>query len=312
MEPEASEAELVSRINNVLNPQEEAPEEVEAPETEVTAEAPQEEAPPQEEAAEPEEQAIDPDAPFIPLKTKVEGGGDQEETLSINQLKAGYMMQKDYHRKTQELAKARDTLTKEVEQGISSARQEYLEGLRVAEQALISLIVPELQGVDMEKLAYENPSQAVLLQARAGKLHQSVQWIRQQRAQAEQQAAKTLSEQMERALADPISGVPGWGAAMKEQLASDAKAYGFTPEEVSAVVDPRMFRVLHDAAQFQKAKSAKPKEQVRPTPKVLKPGVQQGSRELQAKNEEKLMANFKKSGSIDDGAALLLARMNRK
>ncbi len=293
-----SEAALVDRIVKTFAP-DEPEEEVEAPETEVEAEAPE---------PEPEGDAVDPDAPFIPVKVKAEGGTDQDELLSINQLKSGYMMQKDYQRKTAELARARDTLTQEVEQAVSQERQSYLQGLQVAEQALLNMVVPELNGVDIEKLAQTDPAKAVAIQARAHKLNQTVQAIRGQIAQAAEQARKAQAEQSKRALSDPVSGVPGWGDQLYNQIISEAKDYGFSTEEVANVVDHRMIRVLHDALQYRKAKTAKPKDQVKAVPKVLKPGTPQGKSALQAQNEAQLSNRLQKSGSIEDAAALYLAR----
>jgi predicted transposase YbfD/YdcC len=302
-----SEADLVARIANVLTP-EEAPEEPQ----EANQESSEAEEPEASETEEPEQeeegQAVDPDAPFIPTKFKTEGGEEREETLSINQLKSGYMMRQDYQRKTAELAKARDTLTSEVEQHVAQERNNYIQGLQIAEQALMAMVVPELNGVDMEQLAQTDPSKAVLLQAKAHKLSQTVNHIRQQIAQAQQQAMHKMAEQSLRVLSDPIQGIPGWNDQLYTSIITEgAKAFGFRPEEVANVVDHRMIRVLHDALQFQKAKAVKPKDQAKAVPKVLKPGTPQGKSETQAKQEAQLRQRLQKTGSVEDAAALYLA-----
>lgn len=297
-----TEDEIVQRIANVLTPPEESQEEPQ--EIQEGEEAPEEEA----QEAEPEGPAVDPDAPFIPLKFKTEGGEDKEENLSINQLKSGYMMRQDYQRKTAELARARETLTNEVETHVAQERQNYVQGLQVAEQALLAMVVPELNGIDMEQLAQSDPSKAVLLQAKAHKLSQTINGIRAQIAQANQQAMQKQAEQSIRILSDPIQGIPGWNDQLYTNIISEgAKTYGFRPEEVANVVDHRMIRVLHDAMQYRQAKAAKP-VQAKAVPKVLKPGTPQGRSEAQAKQEALLSQRLKKSGSVEDAAALYLAR----
>lgn len=311
VQPE-EDASLVERFARALAPeQEEAPE----PQPEHEEEAgSQPEAEGSEPQAEADEQVVDPDAPFIPIKYKVEGGEDREETLSINQLKSGYMMRQDYQRKTAEVARARDTLTAEVESQVSQERQNYVQGLQIAEQALLAMVVPELNGVDMEQLAQSDPSKAVLLQAKAHKLSQTIGAIRQQLAQAQQQAMQKMAEQSKRALSDPVSGIQGWGEQMYSQLMNEGgRAYGFTPDEVAAVVDHRMIRVLHDAYQYRQLKAAKPKDQGKPAPKVIKPGVSVGKGERAAEQVAQLRQKAQKTGKWQDAAEVYLASMrNRK
>lgn len=297
-----TEASIVERITRVLQPEEP---EAETPEGESDQ--------PEETKAEeetPEGTEVDPDEAFIPVTVKTEGGADEEETVSINQLRAGYMRQKDYQRKTAELARSRESQQSEIEQQISQQRQQYIEGLQVAEQALQQMVLPELMGVDIERLAREKPGEAIALQARGNKLRDTINNIRGQIQQAQQRAFAEAAAKSKQALSDPVSGLPGWGDQMYTQIINEgSKLYGFSPEEVASVVDHRMIRVLHDAMQFKQASQAKPKEQpAKPAPKVLKPGAPQGKSELRAKEVAHLNQRLQKSGSIEDAAALYLAR----
>ena len=75
-----------------------------------------------------------------------------------------------------------------------------------------------------------------------------------------QEAITKQSEALRRAAYDMHvelqTRIPGWSESKQADLAKFASAYGFRPEEISATLDPRAFRVLHDAYLFNQAKQA--------------------------------------------------------
>lgn len=258
---------------------------------------------------------IDPDSPLVEITIKTEGGADETRLWSLNEMKAGVMMHKDYQRKTAELAKARDQLAQEVQQMVEPERQAYLQNLQNMQAAVQTLVMPELQNVDWEKLAVENPAQYVQLSAKYQKAQQALQYAQHQQQQEMTRQFQAQAQHSRQMLSDPIAGIPGWNDGLYTSLINEAsKQYGFSPQEVAQVVDYRMIKVLHDAFQYQKVKSAKPavEKKVMVAPKVLKPGAQADSSDAHAKTEKDLHQRLRKTGDVKDAAALYMARQARK
>ncbi len=312
-----TESSLVDRLANYLDTKDapvaeeattDAPEATEdVQEVDVAAE----EQPPEEENT----ITIDPEAPMFEVTIKAEGGANEVKKVSLKDLESGYMMQADYQRKTAELARARETLTQEVQQMVEPERQQYAQNLGILQQAVLSLVTPDLQNVDWERLSAEDPARYVQLTAKAQKVQQTLQAIQQQQQMAQHKAFQDAAEQSKRVLADPVNGIQVWGPELYQTLISEAsRQYGFRPDEVANVVDHRMIRVLNDAYAYRKLQSAKPgvEKKVTAVPKVLKPGRPAEQGEQQAKEVKELSARFKKSGNLKDATALYLARQRNK
>lgn len=265
----------------------------------------------------PEEQTltIDPDAELFEITVKGEGGKDETVRMSLSQMQAGVMMQQDYQRKTAELSKARDNLQKEMEEIIAPEREAYIRNLQIMQQTVLAMGSSELQNVDWESLATNDPAKYVQLVAKAQRVQQTIGQMQEMQNAAQQRAWAQQVELSKRALSDPISGIKGWGAEKYQALMREgAQAYGFRPEEVAAVVDHRMIRVLDDALAYRALQKAKPTVEKRVTvaPKVLKPGASADDSQLRAKQEGELYQRLKKSGDVKDAAALWLARQQRR
>lgn len=308
---------IAERLVNYLEQPEEAPEE--APQDTPTAEdvrevdvTEQEEAPAEQENT----ITIDPDAAVFEIEIKAEGGKNETKQVSLTELQNGYMRYEDYHRKTQEISKARDQLAVEAQQLIEPERQAYVQNLQQLQHAVMSMVAPEFQNVNWEQLAAEDPAGYVKLSAKAQKAQQTMMQFQQQITMAQQQAMQQQAEQSKRVLSDPVQGIAGWGPELYTTLINDAsKLYGYKPEEVANVVDHRAIKVLHDAYQYRKLQEAKPtvEKKISAAPKVMKPGKPVDEADTQAKQHKELMAQFKKGGGKDLRAAanLLLARQRK-
>jgi hypothetical protein len=258
---------------------------------------------------------IDPEAPIFEIPVK----GGEPEKVSLKELEGGYMRQKDYTQKTQELARARDQLQEEVRKSVEPTVQAYQQHLGILQQAVIATIMPEMHNVDMERLAQEDPSRYVALSAKFQKAQQLVGQIQQQQQQLAAQANQQTAERSRRALSDPVTGIADWNDEMYTGIIKEgSRAYGFAPDEVAAVVDHRMIRVLHDALQYQKAKAAQPgiSKKVALAPKLVRAGTPTSSSDRQQTTEKELMARLKKSrgsrDNIEAAAALWDARQKRR
>src|SRR5574341_1244231 len=206
-----------------------------------------------------DELSIDPEVPFMEITTKKDGGTDETRLWSLNEMRDGVMMKADYQRKTAEVARAREQLQAEVAKSVEPARAQFIQQLQFLSKAVQSLVVPELNGVDLEKLSTESPQEFIKLQARATRAQQALTALQQQIQQAQQDGLAQQAAHSKQMLQDPIQGIPGWGDEVYSSLINDgSKHYGFTPDEVANVVDYRMIKVLHDALQFRKLQAAKP------------------------------------------------------
>lgn len=324
----AAPADAVSIIQGMLE-RESAPQEQQAQETqevEVTQEDSQPET--EESDAQPNQQVEGEDAPAeakvaeIPLdqleaiQLEVEVSGDSGKVVekpTIKELKLGYMRQKDYQTKTAEVARQRNEVGEKIRQGIEGERQAYAQTLQQLQSAMVQLAAPELQNVDWNKLATDNPADYVAKRNRLEQFQNAIRAINEkqhevtakmqaEQSQALQNAAKEARETLER-------DIPGWNDELYQSLMKTGSDYGFKPEEVGSWVDPRSIKVLHDAYQFRQLK-VKPVQanKVVNVPKVIKPGTVNSST-VKQRNVEASMKKLQTSGRVEDAAAVIRARL---
>jgi hypothetical protein len=97
------------------------------------------------------------------------------------------------------------------------------------------------------------------------------------------------------------------GSETRDRLVNTAaEAYGFTPEELTAVMDHRHVRVLMDAIKYQELNSESGKKRVEQ--KVQKKTVRSSKRKLNAEQsaQRKKREKLKASGSIEDALDLIM------
>lgn len=295
------------KILSMIAPEEAQPEE-EAEQEEVTEEVAEEATEETEESTEESEEKsedieLDPDEKLFEVEETVEGGGKETRKYSLNELKAQRMMQADYQRKTAELARQREQAQEEIRQGIEESRKQYQQSLEMQQKLVWGLVAPELQKTDLEKLAEEDPAEYIKAQNRINKFQQVIQGI-----QAEQQKlAQQEIEHLQRVVIPKASeelqrDIPNWGPELKQNLMKTGETYGFRPEELQAVVDPRVIKVLHDAWRFRQIGEKKPiaDKKVVEKPRVMKPGTKQ--KQEPSKDEFK---RLQKTGKLEDAAAAI-------
>ena len=170
-------------------------------------------------------------------------------------LKDEILMHADYTRKTQEVAEER----RQVQATLAQVQQ-------VTEYQLSAAV--ELRNIDekladaetinwdvwdeTDPIAANNARWALTqLQQRKGQVTTGLQQAQQQSTFVQQQETAKLIEQGQRELA---ASIPEWGPEKATALLTHAnKAYGFAPEELNGITDPRMIKVLNDAFQFRQA-----------------------------------------------------------
>jgi hypothetical protein len=312
--------EAVSSIEQFLDPQEDKPEEAqeelqadETVEEEVVEEEEQEELQADEIEETEETESLDDeqdeleevDEPQL-YTVKVNG---EEVAVTIDELQNSYSRQKDYTRKTQELAQQRKTVE---EQQSEVAKNE----------AIYKELLPKMEVALNEGLG-EEPDWNALYQADPiGYVRERDLWNeKQQKLQAVQAEQQRLQEEAQSKQQEQIQNymqygdkqllkiVPEWkdqSIAQKEKLAIREHAIndlGFTAEEINQVYDYRLLLGLRNSylqTKTQKAVKKKPTQKASARNRVGKPGsVTRKNNSTPLKRSKQRLA---KTGKVHDAA----------
>lgn len=160
--------------------------------------------------------------------------------------------------------------------------------------------------------AYNDAAQKY--QAQLGQMQQLArardQYIAQQRHEAATQHQEHLRQHQQKL----IEVMPELRDDTKRaQFASEMRkfgrdVYGFSEQEIDGIGDYRLVPLIRDAIAYRKLQATKPKvaEKVRDAAPVQKPGKRASEAEQQANAYREKMARLRKTGSVDDAAALIL------
>ena len=312
--------EAVSSLEQFLDPQEDKPEdaqeELQADETveeEVVEEEEQEELQADEIEETEETESLDDEQDELeevdePQLYTVKVNGEEVE-VTIDELQNSYSRQKDYTRKTQELAQQRKTVE---EQQSEVAKNE----------AIYKELLPKMEAALNEGLG-EEPDWNALYQADPiGYVRERDLWNeKQQKLQAVQAEQQRLQEEAQSKQQEQIQNymqygdkqllkiVPEWkdqSIAQKEKLAIREHAIndlGFTAEEINQVYDYRLLLGLRNSylqTKTQKAVKKKPTQKASARNRVGKPGsVTRKNNSTPLKRSKQRLA---KTGKVHDAA----------
>ena len=312
--------EAVSSLEQFLDPQEDKPEEAqeelqadETVEEEVVEEEEQEELQADEIEETEETESLDDEQDELeevdePQLYTVKVNGEEVE-VTIDELQNSYSRQKDYTRKTQELAQQRKTVE---EQQSEVAKNE----------AIYKELLPKMEAALNEGLG-EEPDWNALYQADPiGYVRERDLWNeKQQKLQAVQAEQQRLQEEAQAKQQEQIQNymqygdkqllkiVPEWkdqSIAQKEKLAIREHAIndlGFTAEEINQVYDYRLLLGLRNSNLYtktQKAVKKKPTQKASARNRVGKPGsVTRKNNSTPLKRSKQRLA---KTGKVHDAA----------
>jgi len=241
------------------------------------------------------------------FSVKVDG---QELEVDLDELKRGYSGQAYINKSMQKVAETR----KEVESiyaTLAQERAQVQQALTLLQDGSLSTppVAPDEALFNSDPLAYMEAKLAYDKQAE--EYQQRIQYL-----QGQVQANEEQQQQMRQAyLAKESEMLQGFhpelfdeetGSDARQQLVSTAaESYGFTPEELTAVVDHRHVRVLMDAIKFQQLNSDSGKKRVEQ--KVQKKTVRSSKRKVNAEQSarRKQREKLKKSGSLEDAIGLM-------
>lgn len=260
-------ADLASFLSDT--PEEESTEEVEALADESTSD----EADTEESANDEQEEVLDDSqeseddepAPVEKITFKVKGEDGKEEVIEAtpDELASSYLRQKDYTKKTQALAEREDQAVKFFTQKHDEIRNQYLTQAEVA-RAAVSQMAGLKSEAEMAQLANSDPAAWVAENQRQRQVMAFLNQLDSQ-IQGEKQAAQVEASQRELQTKQKMYE-NAWNELSKDGIdkpklqkiyTEASKSYGFTDEELGGVYDPRMVRVLRDAAAYRNLQAQK-------------------------------------------------------
>ena len=241
--------------------------------------------------------------------------------VKVKDLIDGNLRLADYTRKTQEVASERHTLESRSAQ-LQDYERQVMEAVQL-NQAFLQAIQPEPPqwnsddpiGSMEAKAHYEQQLQQWNTLAQG--FQQQTQQARQRYAQQQQEAYRNLLLQNQEVLVGrhPWARDPSKREAFKKEfLDGPGKEWGFTADDLNALVDHRYGEVIIWAMRGWKAAKGRPQadRKVQGKPPVQTPGRQRSNAAMGNAHIAQLEARFRQTGSIDDATELELARENLK
>lgn len=225
------------------------------------------------------------------------------ENLSFGEVKAGYLRQADYSRKTQELGnKRRD-----------------LEALATNVQSAVTAIADHLQKALPQppdpNLAITDPNKYTRMKAVHDHAMAQLAAV-VEAAHAPKQAMNQLTEQQHKELvasesaklaeAFPQVRTQEGYKSFFDKTSETAKQLGYSDEEIAQAVDHRLFKLAHYARLGMQAEAAKAKarDKVKNAPPVAQPKRAKGKNAVAARRNADAMRRLEKTGSIHDAMSI--------
>lgn len=229
--------------------------------------------------------------------------GDKFE-VPVAELKNGYMREQDYRHKTQNLAAEREQATKAIQEQFETVQTHAQDfGTFYAIEAQIAALEQAIPTMDKhsDPIAYfDAVTQVQQLKEHRSGLATRIQSFQQQRAAEHQQRIAEGQQKMAQELSTTL---PNFGPELVNKLNTTGQEYGFKPEELTVITDPRFVRILHDAMQYKALQAKKPEVVNKVKAAPVKPTKQAAS--APASVIENRIKQHSKQRSLGSFAALL-------
>jgi hypothetical protein len=279
------------------------------------AKVPVDDAAPEEEDSDTEAEAEeDVDIDELDIDVVVDG---EEQKVKLKDLKANYSGEKAIEKRLQEASEARTYAVHHGQQLYIALEAEAVRLARI-DDFLQKVVEPE---IDWEDLKKTNPARYLLERDRQREAKEKQDLVRSELTQTQvkqqkliEQATDAYTTQEARAL---IKSIPEFAdaekaAPMMQKLANAASAYGYTPQEVGAVMDHRAMLVLRDAMKYQELMNGKQQtvKKTVPSTALLRPNAAKSNKPMSTakKLQEGLRKKAMATGKVEDVAALLMVK----
>lgn len=211
--------------------------------------------------------------------------GEEMTLAEIREAKKGAMLQADYTRKTQDLAKQRE--------GIEEEKAKIAESRGKLDEIVTKLsesITETTNEIDFDFLRESNPSEYLKqkedLQAKEKALNEA----KQAQQNLQQEELKTLISSEQTLL---LESNPDWQdkKVMESdiQLMNDFIAETFTEQESAQLINHKVMNLVRDAAKYKKivANGDLTKKKVKQAPKAIKPSARKVTKSQQLNSADK-------------------------
>ena len=277
----------------------------------------------EEEEPEGEEESEETDVEEEELYTvKVDGA---EREVNLDELLNGYSRQSDYTKKTQQLAQERQQMGQLQQQwqqemiAAQTERQQYIDALgQVVNQSMTGL--EEYANIDWATLKEDDPIAYVTRRDEFREAQENVRAMQGQQAYAMQQQEAEIQNAIQYRTREEmgmlVQKIPEWkDKDTRQELTKNLREYatgqGFSPEEISSLIDHRSLIVLlkaqkYDAMQNSDVKSKKLKNK----PNVVRSGTGTTSKATSKSKRAAKMKRLQNTGHVDDAVSILEDMMN--
>lgn len=240
--------------------------------------APQESAPVETPEPSPLFETDTPDEPKVdPVDDSEEIDYEGEKFKVPPKLKDAFLRKSDYTTKTQTLAQQRHEFETAQQQFVQRQQFHQAHIQAVAKVMAIDERLGQFQALDWNALTDADPVQALKLDRQMrelqGQRNQHVQAIDQAQSRVQFENQQATARNLESANAQLARDIPGFDKAeTKKALLETGKQFGYKPEELAQVNDPRAVKLLHKAYLYDqlvaKTKASEADPEIKPITRV--------------------------------------------
>jgi len=263
-------------------------------------------------------------ADLYALKLPITNVDGERQEVSIGEWKDGYQNAQRAERLTQEAQDLRDQLQAEKQALAQRQEREAVESASLLNSVELAL-KKEYNQINWNELRANNPTEWAVRrqefqerQSALTKMRQdsAQEWDRNQQTRAEEHKGQ-MAEAIEREHRSMMAKVPEWKdeSVMQAEQAS-LRDYllksGYNPQEIDEAYDHRAIVLARKAMKYDAMQStgkAATKKVVKLGKKVLTPGAKRSKGAAKKDAEGRMRSSLKKSGSVDDAAALIHHRL---
>jgi hypothetical protein len=253
------------------------------------------------------------------FSVKIDG---EEYEVSADELKSGYQRQKDYTKKTQQLAEQRKEYDAKLQE-LTAYQEDFIQKATMANE-LLNRDLQKFSKIDWDKLKAEDPVGYVQKQIEMSDVQKSQAQLKAEAQRIFEHNQKVQQEEhakyLEAQRKDMLDYFPDWKSPDKAQahqgkIIEYAKVLGYTDEELRSVDNAKNLLVLDKARKYDELQKAKKgiTQKSKPTMrKLVKPKGTPAKGTAQKKVMVEASNRLRKSGSIRDAAALMYEMRNSK
>lgn len=262
-------------------------------------------------AVEPDE-LLDSDAPLYAVTID----GETSE-VPLDELISGYQRKATFTQRQQELAKERgvlETQLRELDPERQALRQTYQQY-----QGVLNQLHEQMQAanqppnMDWDALERENPVQWLKLKELERQRNGEIAAVQAEQARMQQFIAgenqKRLEERLEVEQGLVLEKIPEWSngdlqAEEQRKLVEFGRAVGYSDDELNTLYDHRALIVLRDAMRYNELTNGDKVKEAKSKIGSVKGGNKETSRRVRSRQVKSKRAQLKKTGKVDDAAAL--------